>query len=540
MTQIDAPQPVDRPWLPAWTARVDAWMELLSDWVNPILVKETRQALKSQQFVLWFLLLLGGCWVVTIGGLAIIGPKAYYGSFGGQMYQWYAAMLAFPLLVVTPFSAFRSLASEQEDNTRDVLTVSTLSPRQVINGKLGSAVVQMLIYLSALAPCLGFTYLLRGVDALTLALLPTIGVLLSIGLSLIGLLLASVATQRYVQILVSVAFVGALLLLFWGSLELIEEFIDDGYRWYQDEDFWVSMAVSLTLYLTTAWLIYVAAIASNTFTSANRATPLRVAMMVQQAAYIGWVVWLMQQEGEFLALPVFGVAALYWLVAGMGVTSERPIHSERVRRRLPSGVLQRVFLTWLMPGPGLGYFFIAANLSFCLAMALAWAWWFPGPTFLAPTRQVQICLIIALYMLTYLGVGRLVIAGVRRLTDLSLVGGVLIHFLLMLAGSALPFLLRASFLMFRRQGFSYIDLPSLPSMISQFERGLMRPSEVLTFAIFIGAAFLSVLIANIALAVREVRQTRVPLPRRVLEDDHELTPQRVVESSPWGDVSASP
>jgi len=34
--------------------------------------------------------------------------------------------------------------------------------RQIISGKLGSAALQVLVYLSALAPCLAFTYLLRG------------------------------------------------------------------------------------------------------------------------------------------------------------------------------------------------------------------------------------------------------------------------------------------------------------------------------------------------------------------------------------------
>ena len=39
---------------------------------------------------------------------------------------WYYAILAFPLAVVVPYAAFRSLAAEREDNTYDLLSITTL------------------------------------------------------------------------------------------------------------------------------------------------------------------------------------------------------------------------------------------------------------------------------------------------------------------------------------------------------------------------------------------------------------------------------
>ncbi len=139
---------------------IDPWLEWLGDRLNPLLVKETRQAMKSRQFTLWFVLMLIASWLITIGGVAIIGPSISFVSAGGYLLLAYFFALAVPLVIVVPFTAYRSLASELEDNTRDLLEVSTLSPYQIINGKLGSAVVQMLVYLSVLAPCLAFTYLL--------------------------------------------------------------------------------------------------------------------------------------------------------------------------------------------------------------------------------------------------------------------------------------------------------------------------------------------------------------------------------------------
>src|SRR5262249_19282356 len=140
----------------AWTS-VERFLIYAGDWLNPILVKETRQALKSFQFTATFILLLIACWIVTIGGFAFIGPWIKYGAEGGTLMLWYYAILAFPLAVVVPYAAFRSLAAEREDNTYDLLAITALKPRQIIAGKLGSAVVQMGVFFSAITPCLAFT-----------------------------------------------------------------------------------------------------------------------------------------------------------------------------------------------------------------------------------------------------------------------------------------------------------------------------------------------------------------------------------------------
>ena len=71
----------------------------------------------------------------------------------------YFIILTIPVLIIVPFSAFRSLAAEREDGTFELLSITALSSRQIVTGKLGSAMLQMLIYYSALAPCIAFTYL---------------------------------------------------------------------------------------------------------------------------------------------------------------------------------------------------------------------------------------------------------------------------------------------------------------------------------------------------------------------------------------------
>ena len=143
----------------AWDKRLIAW----SDWVNPILVKETRQALKSRQFS-WTLMLLTIV-ILAWSVLAIVGmiPSIYYNSSGAGMLIGYAIILIVPALIVIPQSTFRSMASELEDGTFETLSLSTLSPRHILVGKLSVSALQLIVYLSVIAPCIALTYLLRGI-----------------------------------------------------------------------------------------------------------------------------------------------------------------------------------------------------------------------------------------------------------------------------------------------------------------------------------------------------------------------------------------
>src|SRR5436190_99754 len=82
------------------------------------------RAFKSRQFTVSFLLLLLLGWMWSICGLAIMGPAASYSTGGPFMFFGYYLILAFPLIVIVPYSAFRSLATEREDRTYELLSIT--------------------------------------------------------------------------------------------------------------------------------------------------------------------------------------------------------------------------------------------------------------------------------------------------------------------------------------------------------------------------------------------------------------------------------
>ena len=176
-----------------------------SDWLNPILVKEARQALKSRQFIATFLLLLGVSWLASM--LTIIAVSGENLSTSGKkLFWWYALVLSVAIFIVVPFTAFRSLQTERDQHTYEVLSVTTLKPRQILLGKLGSALVQMFIYYSALTPFIAFTYLLRGIDVPTIAYILLVGFIASVVVSLLALTLSTFASQRQWQVLLTLSY----------------------------------------------------------------------------------------------------------------------------------------------------------------------------------------------------------------------------------------------------------------------------------------------------------------------------------------------
>ncbi len=147
-------------------------VETLSDMLNPIVVKELRQAVKSKFVVAVLLLFLGlqllaaGIYLVVASetnGLGLMNPQA-----GSNLFSiLHIIMLATCVLFVPLYTGIR-VAAERSDAHVDLLFVTTLPPRAIIGGKFLAALVLTVIIFSACTPFLLLTYFLRGIDAQTI------------------------------------------------------------------------------------------------------------------------------------------------------------------------------------------------------------------------------------------------------------------------------------------------------------------------------------------------------------------------------------
>jgi hypothetical protein len=535
-----------------WFGRFEGWLERVVDRCNPILVKECRQALKSRQFTITFALVLVLCWIWSIYGVMTIGPGVQFstGMAGIRMFAGYFVILALPLLVVVPFFAFRSLADERDDHTFELLSITVLGPRQIIAGKLGSAMVQMLVYLSAIMPCLAFTYLLRGIEAPTILVVLFYMFFASLALSMIAILAATLAQERHWQTLWSAVIVIGLAGLFFlivmsGVQTLGRERIS-----FEDPAFWQVNTVIALAYLSYFALAFLAAAARLTFPSENRSTPLRVVMLAQQLILTFCAFWLattaLKNSSRALvsidvsaAAASFMLACIHWYFMGMIMNGERPQLSNRAKRRLPQSFLGRAMLTWFNPGPGTGYVFAVLNLAAVTAMVLALIAfaesnpnWISGPssgfggTPPAMIREATyICILGSGYVVFYLGFGRLVIALLRRVAAVGMFLAVLIQILIFLIGTFAPPVID-EVTGNRFNEFRCWHVASIGSTMSDLNRQLMAGGSIVVVAVvFFGA--LSIFLLNLPGIMAELRQVRTESPQRVIEEEEALRPKPI-------------
>jgi len=520
---------------------LEALLDRAGDRLNPILVKEARQAMKSRQFVITFSLLLVFGWMWTVLFISFGVPAIFYAPVGPGVLMGYYVVLSVPLLIVVPYAAFRSLAAEREDGTFELLSITSLSSRQIVMGKLGSAILQMMVYYSALAPCIAFTYLLRGIDIITIGLFLLYTFMASLLLSIFGLMMATVTRARHWQVLLSVVFVMALLVFtfVWDAI-FLSALGSRAPMPLDEPQFWIAHVCVLSFYIPLATLLLFIAGGQITFASENRSTPIRWVLVVPQVMAIGWMTyyWLELKVPEMLFVwPT--LAAIYWAVAGAFLTGETAQLSPRAKRQLPQSLVGRSLFTWLNPGSGTGYMFAMLNLLAVIGVAwilvvIAFDRHYEHVPDMAEFFSYTACL--AGYVLAYLGIVRLAIVALRRITPVGLLATFLCQVIVATCGVLFPLLLQAlvSWGDYTTFGYTILQLPNfLWTLVEVVDGSVARGSAEL--ALIVGSVGGVVFLLNMIVAASEVEHVRQQAPQRVLEDEAQLHPRPAdrKKRNPW-------
>ena len=518
----------------AWDKRLIA----CSDWINPILVKETRQALKSRQFS-WTLMLLTIV-VLAWSILAIVGmiPSIYYNSNGAGMLIGYVIILIVPALIVIPQSTFRSMSSELEDGTFETLSLSTLSPRHILVGKLSVAALQLVVYLSVIAPCIALTYLLRGVTLEVIAMTILVITSCSLALSVIAISVAAFSRTRMQQVFFSIVLLaGQVFCAFWTGGVLIAV-VSSGVYGLEG---WIAFGVFLLAIVLYGWLLLRCGACAIGFSSDNRSTPIRIPLLA-----IGLVMSTMSgfmiasyvtanQMQQTIAIAVIFLF-VHWGIAGSIMMGERGTIPARARRSLPSSLLGRVFLTWLNPGAGPGYLFIL--LSFVgSAFTLAIAPWI----LLQPNQlNIQFSLLIYVvamtcYLALYLGLVRLAcLVFLRRVLVGRLVTAIAMTLVMIILSVVVTCSVNLAANDYQVLSFDWYCFPNLFWTLSKLfpDSGSSWGTPEEMFAV-VGLVLTTLPIAflNILLTAKDVVLLRIETPERVQEErkrrrfnnDHEKT-----------------
>ena len=493
----------------------------LGDYLNPILVKESRQALKSRHFTFTFTALLVCAWGWSLFGAVQQMPRIYYAPTGIFLLGGYYLILAVPLLIIVPYSAFRSLSAEREDGTYELLAITTLSSRQIVTGRLGSAILQMIVYYSVLAPCMAFTFLLRGVDILTIFMFLFYTFLASVLFSAIGLMVASLSAARSWQMLMTVVILFALVIgtfmWFIGFFEILDEMDQAPYG---DPLFWVVNLAVLSAYGTFLAIVILVAAGQNSFASDNRSTRVRIAILIQAILFVGWIGygWLETEEEALPIIATFFAVATFF-VYGIFLTGESGVMSPRVKRDLPVTFLGRMLFTWFNPGSGTGYIFAVSNVIAITLFSVVMvevgrnvgSFGRPVPGYIYQTLTLSVA-----YVIMYLGISRLVLILIPNREQFGPALPFLVHVLVPFMGAALPYVIQGIAQRAMGSQYTYLQVYNWMWTIGESgDRGLPIPFVVT----IVCASAAIVFIINLVSATREIEAVRLDTPDRVKKDD---------------------
>jgi hypothetical protein len=371
----------------------------LDDRLNPVVVRELRQAVQSRLvavtllvFLALQLLVLGIALGSQVWTQAVESTDFRAGRTVFMILQ--GVMLATCMLLVPAYAGVR-LALERSDTNVDLLFISTLKPRKIIAGKCIAAVTLILLIFSACAPFLTFSYLLRGLDIPTVLSVLGFDFLSVLTATQVFLFLAAVPTNRWAKGMLLLAGLVGLLLLLWGSVMLTGMWLFEGgppLR-YESWEFWSAVASMVGVVLAILGLFFTWSVALVTPPSANRAMgPRLYALGLWAASGVLAAVWAARIEHNGPVYTWVIGAVTLWMLQGLIAANEREEWGPRVARTIPRRWWLRVPAFLLYSGSAGGLLLAAGAVAATILATHLWREWHPiteGSKELANTAAVM-------------------------------------------------------------------------------------------------------------------------------------------------------
>lgn len=195
----------------------------LNDHINPIVVRELRQAVRGRFITIGLMLFL----MVMLTAEAVTMSDNISGK---ELAEIVLSILAVVCLILIPILFGVRSALERERENMDLLFVSTLSPRRIVTGKLVSSAMVSLLFICAATPFLTLTYFLRGVDVLSILMLIGLLFWLTVFVLQAAIFVGSMPTPLFMKLLLGVGFVFWTFAICGISFALFSEVLNSGWH----------------------------------------------------------------------------------------------------------------------------------------------------------------------------------------------------------------------------------------------------------------------------------------------------------------------
>ena len=315
----------------------------LANWreweLNPIVIKELRQAVRSWAVTGMLLLFLLVLFIASLGFLIsnTFEENANL-EVGAGLFTTFLGILTVSSVFFIPLYVGIRVAAERQENNPDLLYVSTLSPFRIIFGKFLCGAYMAILFFSVCMPFMAFTNLLRGVDLPTVFFILGFLFLMVCAANMIAIFLACLPLSRPFKFLFIIYSIGqslfSVIALMTFSFEMMRSGIG---AMMTRHDVWLGVLTDVGLTLAVIGLFFTLAVALISPQSSNRALPVRlyvtIIWLIGGVASLSWVVHA--KNGLIMyawTYPTFILMILSLLV----VISNVDRLSLRVRRTIPA------------------------------------------------------------------------------------------------------------------------------------------------------------------------------------------------------------
>jgi ABC-type transport system involved in multi-copper enzyme maturation permease subunit len=310
------------------TTHVEAPPGLLSrlgDRLNPLVVKEVRQGLRSRVFWASFGLMLLACLIISMVAYANVRDDGGLSTHGQGFFLAFFVCLGVVHFFIIPYSAYRSLAREREDETWVLLILTGLGPRRILRGKVASFLVQAGLYASAVGPFLLFSYYLNGIDLPTILLILVLGASWLVFLTLVAVCAATLADGRMGRAFVHLLLLGLLGLSLLYGMAAAFVLGEQGYRFLVRERELLGFAIGfLWAMLSYAWLLFETAAARLSLSTENYSRGPRLALVLQTllSGALLSLLWVYRDPSSGGAVGASVLGCLHLVLTGIFVSTD--------------------------------------------------------------------------------------------------------------------------------------------------------------------------------------------------------------------------
>ncbi len=333
--------------------------------LNPIVIKELRQAVRSWAVTGMLLLFLTVLFITSL--IFLVGQSFEVSEniqLGGSMFSAFVVILAGASIFFIPLYVGVRVAAERQENNPDLLYVSSLSPFRIVLGKFLCGAYMAVLFFSACMPFMAFTNLLRGVDLPTVFLVLALLFLVVCAANMVAIFLACLPMSRPFKYLFVIYGI-------FQSFGIISTLIGTSFLMMRSgvgammtgKDFWIGVATGVGVGAALTGLLFVLTVALVSPPSANRALPVRIYLTASWLAggLLGFS-WVAQtgDASRMLAwtYPTFGVM----MFALLATVSNADQLSQRVRRTIPHARWKRALAFVFYNGAAGGLIWVAGIL----------------------------------------------------------------------------------------------------------------------------------------------------------------------------------